>query len=598
LEHEQYVDSAVADLVASGAVRACHASDLTVVSPLNVVTRAGSAKLRLILDLSYVNSHLHIPSFKYEGLHHVHLLAAQGDLMFSVDLAAGFHHVSMHPSAWPYMGFAWRGLHYCFVVLPFGLATAPWCFTKVMKVVVQDIRSKGLSVIPYLDDFWCSVSHLIPAHQQLFRRDLALRIFTEAGLNLQLSKCILELSARLPSHLGYAVDTAAGVFEVSEARWDRMQACVSAVMRSGRRIPVRLLMRVTGHLASMRLALGSAISLFSRAMYSAIGQHSPVHYVPCTPELTEELRFWSTLSRTAFTGTIWRVYTVLDITISTDAGGKSWGGVCGEHRAQGFFTDQQRACSSTQRELWAAAATLQSFQHLMHGRSVLLQTDSWNAQQCIISGSRTEGHQQVALQIFWIMRGVGASLQVQWVPRSANSQADAITRWEDSDDLRLHPHLFAQLEAAWGPHTIDRFASHTNHLLPAFNSYMWCPATAGVDAFAQRDWAAHNNWCHPPTNLVGHTVAIILEQRATATLVAPLWRAAPWWPSLVAIGGQHFRSFVQACQLLPTSRTMFLPGPSTAHSAVARWGPTWQVMALRISGQPSAAAALPIRVPV
>jgi hypothetical protein len=346
----------------------------------------------------------------------------------------------------------------------------------------------------------------------------------------------------------------------------------------------------------MRLAIETAGSLFARGMHAAIGTHSPNYVIPTTPEVTAELEFWAQTSRTTFVGSIWRTPTITDITLNSDAGGLSWGGICNKQVAQGFFTPDQRARSSTQRELWAATYCLQSFRTLLRNRSILLLTDSANTQRCISHGSTIPSQHESALTIFWLMHSLGAQLQVQWVPREENDKADAVTHWVDPHDWQLDPTIFQQLDAAWGPHTIDRFASHTNHLLPTFNSYMWCPDTAGVDAFAQHDWAAHTNWCHPPFSLVGHTIAIILDQRAAATVIVPLWRAASWWPSLVVTGGQCFKPFVVGCRELPSSQRSLKPGLGAASMQQQQQQQQWRMLALRIVSSKAPPASTPVPV--
>ena len=60
-----------------------------------------------------------------------------GDFMFKFDLKSGFHHVSMYKSHWKYLGFCWNAgdgpKYYVFTVLPFGLATACYAFTKLVR---------------------------------------------------------------------------------------------------------------------------------------------------------------------------------------------------------------------------------------------------------------------------------------------------------------------------------------------------------------------------------------------------------------------------------------------------------------------------------
>ena len=65
----------------------------------------------------------------------------------------------MYQDCWPYLGFAWGvGLArrwYTFRVLPFGLSTACYVFTKLMRPLVKRWRSLGLRCVVYIDDGIC-----------------------------------------------------------------------------------------------------------------------------------------------------------------------------------------------------------------------------------------------------------------------------------------------------------------------------------------------------------------------------------------------------------------------------------------------------------
>jgi len=56
-----------------------------VCSPLSVVSNA-VGKLRLVLNLKYLNKFLHVMTFKYEDLHVAALLFERNDYMFKFDL--------------------------------------------------------------------------------------------------------------------------------------------------------------------------------------------------------------------------------------------------------------------------------------------------------------------------------------------------------------------------------------------------------------------------------------------------------------------------------------------------------------------------------
>ncbi|GJP65909.1 hypothetical protein CLOP_g22809, partial [Closterium sp. NIES-67] len=94
-------------------------------------------------------------------LNRVAELIRPGDWMFSFDLKSGYHNVEIHASYGKFLGFLFEGHYYSFHSLPFGLATAPFLFTQLIKQVAKRWRTIGMRVVPYVDDllFLCK-SHL------------------------------------------------------------------------------------------------------------------------------------------------------------------------------------------------------------------------------------------------------------------------------------------------------------------------------------------------------------------------------------------------------------------------------------------------------
>ena len=86
------------------------------------------------------------------------LLFERGDYFFSFDLKSGYHHVDIAPPHCKYLGFAWEGHFYVFTVLPFGLSSACYMFTKLLRPLVRYWRAKGLRILVYLDDGLCAVA--------------------------------------------------------------------------------------------------------------------------------------------------------------------------------------------------------------------------------------------------------------------------------------------------------------------------------------------------------------------------------------------------------------------------------------------------------
>ena len=121
----------------------------------------GSNKKRLVINLRHLNSFLWKQKFKYEDLRTALLLFEKGDMAFTFDLKSGYHHVDIHESCWKYLGFRWdiedTETYFVFRVLPFGLSTACYFFTKLLCPLVKFWRGHGFKVVVYLDDGICSI---------------------------------------------------------------------------------------------------------------------------------------------------------------------------------------------------------------------------------------------------------------------------------------------------------------------------------------------------------------------------------------------------------------------------------------------------------
>lgn len=153
-------------------------------------------------------------------------------------------------------------------------------------------------------------------------------------------------------------------------------------------------------------------------------------------------------------------------------------------------------------------------------------------------------------------------LRVVWVPRAENVYADELSKWVDGSDYVVSGDVFAVAEREWGPHEVDRFASHTAHVLPVFNSQFHCPGTAGVDAPA-RSWGRVNNWVHPPVGLVGAVLGRMLRDGCKGTLLVPHWPKQPRWPLLQPQEGR-WAPFVVGAKFLPSLQRALRSGASGA----------------------------------
>lgn len=68
-----------------------------------------------------------------------------------VNLKDAYLTVQIHHSHMGYLRFFWKGKAYKFVCLPFGLASVPRTFTKILKPVTNFLKSQGVKMVVYID---------------------------------------------------------------------------------------------------------------------------------------------------------------------------------------------------------------------------------------------------------------------------------------------------------------------------------------------------------------------------------------------------------------------------------------------------------------
>ena len=156
----------------------------------------------------------------------------------------------------------------------------------------------------------------------------------------------------------------------------------------------------------------------------------------------------------------------------------------------------------------------------------------------------------------------GASIQLQWIPRESNTQADNLSKMtmlRDTDQWEVTDSLFTYLDQNWGPHTVDRFASNRNSKCAKFNSRNWCTGTQSADAFSA-SWRYENNWLVPPIKLVLKVLNKLQKEHANGTLVVPKWKSAPYWP--VLFPNREPAEFIQAVECFEAKGNILFEGKS------------------------------------
>ena len=216
----------------------------------------------------------------------------------------------------------------------------------------------------------------------------------------------------------------------------------------------------------------------------------------------------------------------------------------------GDWDDTERLRSSTWREAETVRRVINSNIEILQHKKVKVFSDNKNVMSVLQIGSSKNDLQNISCDVNDICELHDIKISPEWIPRDQNQKADDLSRYGDCDDWSVSDEVFSRLNIEWGPHTIDRFACMYNTKCQRFNSRFWVPGTEAVNSLDQ-NWSDETNWIVPPPVLILKCIRKIELEKASGTMIVPLWKSAPYWPDLHADDG-FLKRFIAECRLLPT----------------------------------------------
>ena len=227
LDSSDFVMNEIHSLLEQGCIREVKRFEAHVMSPLSVAHNG--SKSRLILDLSYLNQSISVPKFKYEDIRCVRDLFEKGDYFFKFDIRSGYHHINILEAHQTYLAFAWdfEGVtkYFVFTVLVFGLASAPFVFTKVVKVLIKYWRASSIRIFGYVDDVFGG--RILSQKLSKFHRECA-KIFLTVAL-LKTQKNLSGDPVQEGEHLSFIVNLKNGSFSVTPSRVQKFKSLSGSV---------------------------------------------------------------------------------------------------------------------------------------------------------------------------------------------------------------------------------------------------------------------------------------------------------------------------------------------------------------------------------
>ncbi|KAM9955160.1 hypothetical protein ACTFIW_008824 [Dictyostelium discoideum] len=167
------------------------------------VPKPGTTLHRPVLDLKRLNTYINNQSFKMEGIKNLPSMVKQGYYMVKLDIKKAYLHVLVNPQYIDLFRFVWKGYHYRWKTMPFGLSTAPRIFTMLLRPVLRMWRDINVSVIAYLDDLLivCSTKE-----ECLSNLKKTIDLLVKLGIKLNLEKSVLEPTQSI-RFLGLQIDS-------------------------------------------------------------------------------------------------------------------------------------------------------------------------------------------------------------------------------------------------------------------------------------------------------------------------------------------------------------------------------------------------------
>ena len=490
-------------------------------------------KTRIVINLKPLNKLLVVEHFKMEGLSMVPDLVRKGDFCCKIDMADAYFAVPIHPKDRNYLAFMWDGRGFRYNCLCFGLATAPYVYSRLMRCIASHLRSLGVHLIHYLDD-WCFFAHsesLLLSH-----RDLALETFDRLGLLVNKEKSVLEPVQSLP-FLGLILNTRDCTFSIPEEMKATIRDNASNLI-SRARVRIRDISEFLGranfvstaapmstfHVRSLQRLVNSEVtnptlsSLFNKRI--------------CLPTgALEDLGWWKDSVLNLPPVSFLRFSP--NLTLTTDASKSGWGAVCLGKATGGRWTKEEASNHINFLELLAVLFGLRCFAQKWKDLDILIESDNISTVAYLRKrgGTVSPSMDRLTQEIYVFAQRRNIRISAAHKPGVENIRADFESRYtfRETAEFSLSDKICKRIFSRFGTPNVDLFATRLNSKLPRFYAAFLDPYAEKLDSFAQ-NWGGLYAYAFPPFNLILRTLQKANAEEADLILVTPMWRSQAWLP--------------------------------------------------------------------
>lgn len=518
----------IVQLSSKGVISRCHSQKKQFVSGIFLIPKPDGSS-RLILNLKKLNEFIETEHFKMEDHKVACKLVSRNCFMGKLDFKDAYYMIPIDKNYRKYLRFAFDGKLYEFNCLPFGLNTAPYVFTKIMKPVIGYLRNLGFLSVVYLDDLLL----LGNTYSECLKNIKAsLEVLESLGFIINEDKSC-KIPAQNCKFLGFIINSQKMTLELPLEKRYKIRDQIN-VFKDLRKSKIRDLAQLIGSLVSCCPAIQygwAHVKNLEREKYLALLKSSDNYDedMHLNPSLQDDFSWWESNILHRVSSITSREFNLI---IFSDASLTGWGVSCNDNRAHGLWSESEKLHHINYLELLAASFGLKCFAKDLRNCNILLRIDNTTAISYInrMGGIRFKKLSDLAKTIWKWCEERELFIFASYIASKNNTEADFESRRLDKEtEFELSDVVFQKIISKLGYPNIDLFATRINAKCKDYVSWKKDPDAIAVDAFTI-NWSKFFFYAFPPFILITRVLQKIRSEGAEGIVVIPRWPAQPWFP--------------------------------------------------------------------
>lgn len=518
----------ITELLNKGAISKCEYSKNQFVSDIFLRAKSNGG-YRLIINLKNLNKFVYHEHFKLEDWRTASRLISKNCFMCTIDLKDAYYLIPIINSHKKYLRFHFQNSLYEFNCLPFGLNTAPYVFTKILKPLIRYIRNLGIRCVIYLDDFLIIADSYDECKKSV---KLVCDLLFKLGFIINLEKSLL-IPKTICKYLGFLFDSINMIIELPESKKDKVKKLAKKYLNT-KFCKIREFAEFIGFLISCCPAVKygwAHTKSLEREKYFALEANNKNYDADMTlsNQIRTDLLWW--YEKITFAQNSVKLSEYL-LEIFTDSSLTGWGAVCNNEKSHGFWNKDERQLPINVLELNAAFFGLKCFANDLKNCNILLRLDNTVAISYVnrMGGIRFKNLNNLAHLIWDWCEQRNIWIFASYIKSKDNFKADKESRrLEPETEFSLNNSTFKIIKNNFGKPDIDLFASRSNKKCELYVSWFRDPNSCAIDAFTL-DWSNYFFYAFPPFSMILKVLQKIRDEKATGIVVVPDWPTQPWYP--------------------------------------------------------------------